>query len=64
MDPTQTFKEILLAIFNKDRPSAIDSLRNLADWLEKDGAIPSFRNALYDVGNRLPQMNYQSWGKD
>lgn len=41
MDPNATLAEILSALRNQAREDAIWSLRDLADWLDRDGFFPT-----------------------
>lgn len=51
MDPEQCLSEILallLTKFEEDRDDIVERLRALADWLEKDGFMPSVVRAIED----------------
>jgi hypothetical protein len=54
MDPTATLNELLDALRNHDRESAIDCLRSVRDWLSKDGAFPI-------VPEKPRSTEYQGW---
>lgn len=44
MDPNQALSELLTALVTKDRDTAITQLDALADWLSKDGFLPTVRS--------------------
>lgn len=49
MDPTETLKQLLLAIVDDDRDDVLAYLDDLRGWIEKDGFLPDVEAVINDL---------------